>query len=327
MGNLPEFSIRDLVEAGVHLGHKSGRWNPAMAPYIYGVHKYKDIHVIDLRKTLVLLRDALSVLYDVVLKRGRVLFVGTKVQASNMIAEEATRCGQYYVNHRWLGGMLTNWETVSSSIRRLVEFERLINNNEGQFTKKELLMLDKQRGKLERSLGGIREMGGLPHALFVIDTNKEHIAIREANKLRIPVVAVLDTNSDPSGVDYPIPGNDDSVRSIDFFCRAVSKTILEAIRSDLASSGVNIAAKGSDVAESYAGTAADAGHTPVSETLSAGGPTAGASPYIPEVGPSVVEVDTHKSAALPDSRPNDADVPAEDGVLPDPGVADDAALE
>ncbi|ASI48224.1 MAG: 30S ribosomal protein S2 [Anaplasma ovis] len=327
MGNLPEFSIRDLVEAGVHLGHKSGRWNPAMAPYIYGVHKYKDIHVIDLRKTLVLLRDALSVLYDVVLKRGRVLFVGTKVQASNMIAEEATRCGQYYVNHRWLGGMLTNWETVSSSIRRLVEFEKLINNSEGQFTKKELLMLDKQRGKLERSLGGIREMGGLPHALFVIDTNKEHIAIREANKLRIPVVAVLDTNSDPSGVDYPIPGNDDSVRSIDFFCRAVSKTILEAIRSDLASSGVSIVAKGSDTVESNTGATTGSGRTPVSEVSSIDESAAGAGPYTPEVDLSTVEVDTPESATLPDGEPNGASVPAGNGVLPDSSVADDAALE
>ena len=237
MRKIPEFSIRDLIEAGVHLGHKAGRWNPAMAPYIYGVHKYKDIHVIDLRKTIILLNNALNVLYDVVHKRGRVLFVGTKVQASNIVADEAARCGQYYVNHRWLGGMLTNWETVSSSIRRMLEFEKLLGDTEAKFTKKELLMFDKKRAKLERSLGGIREMGGLPHVLFVIDTNKEHIAIQEANKLKIPVVAVLDTNSDPRGVDYPIPGNDDSIRSIDFFCRAVSSTILEAIRSDLLDSG------------------------------------------------------------------------------------------
>ena len=242
MKNLPEFSIRDLIEAGVHLGHKSGRWNPAMAPYIYGVHKYKDIHIIDLRKTLALLKNAMSALYDVVVKRGRVLFVGTKVQASNMIADEAIRCGQYYVNHRWLGGMLTNWETVSFSIKRLLEFEKLLADPEAQLIKKERLIVDRQREKLERSLGGIREMGGLPHMLFVIDTNKEHIAIKEANKLKIPVVAVLDTNSDPSGIDYPIPGNDDSVRSIDFFCRAVSSTILEAIRSDLMNSGVNVSA-------------------------------------------------------------------------------------
>lgn len=161
MGSIPEFSIRDLMEAGVHLGHKAGRWNPAMAPYIYGVHKYKDIHIIDLRKTAVLLRNALSVLYDVVHRRGRVLFVGTKVQASNVIAEEAARCGQYYVNHRWLGGMLTNWETVSSSIRRLLDFEKLLNDTDAKFTKKELLMFDKKREKLERSLGGIRESGGV----------------------------------------------------------------------------------------------------------------------------------------------------------------------
>ncbi|UQD53976.1 30S ribosomal protein S2 [Anaplasma phagocytophilum] len=256
MGSIPEFSIRDLMEAGVHLGHKAGRWNPAMAPYIYGVHKYKDIHIIDLRKAAVLLRNALSVLYDVVHRRGRVLFVGTKVQASNVIAEEAARCGQYYVNHRWLGGMLTNWETVSSSIRRLLDFEKLLNDTDAKFTKKELLMFDKKREKLERSLGGIREMGGLPHILFVIDTNKERIAIQEANKLKIPVVAVLDTNSDPRGVDYPIPGNDDSIRSIDFFCRAVSNTILEAIRSDLMSSGISVAGS---VGQAKDGSVVDSG--------------------------------------------------------------------
>ncbi|QJC27440.1 30S ribosomal protein S2 [Anaplasma platys] len=244
MGNIPEFSVRDLIEAGIHLGHKAGRWNPAMAPYIYGVHKHKDIHIIDLRKTAALLKNALNVLYDVVHKRGRVLFVGTKVQASNIVAEEAARCGQYYVNHRWLGGTLTNWETVSSSIRRLLEFEKLLSDSDARYTKKELLMFGKQRDKLERSLGGIREMGGLPHVLFVIDVNKEHIAIQEANKLKIPVVAILDTNSDPRGVDYPIPGNDDSIRSIDFFCRAVSNTILEAIRSDLMNSGISVVAAG-----------------------------------------------------------------------------------
>ncbi|WP_396124679.1 30S ribosomal protein S2 [Anaplasma capra] len=317
MGNLPEFSIRDLVEAGVHLGHKAGRWNPAMAPYIYGVHKYKDIHVIDLRKTLVLLRDALSVLYDIVLKRGRVLFVGTKVQASNMVAEEAIRCSQYYVNHRWLGGTLTNWETVSSSIRRLVEFEKLMNNSDGKFTKKELLMLDKQRGKLERSLGGIREMGGLPHALFVIDTNKEHIAIREANKLKIPVVAVLDTNSDPNGVDYPIPGNDDSVRSIDFFCRAVSSTILEAIRSDLVNSGVDVSSTAKAGDDLASGNVVRDERAPGSEMPSVDG-SAVADSGVPEASlPSAEEAALPECGPLPENA-SGADVPT--GASPDSGV-------
>ncbi|ABD44907.1 ribosomal protein S2 [Ehrlichia chaffeensis str. Heartland] len=238
MVNLPKFTMRDLVESGVHFGHKASRWNPKMAPYIYGVHN--DIHIINLQNTVVLLKNALKALYDIVLKRGRVLFIGTKVQASAIIADEAVRCGQYYINNRWLGGMLTNWETISLSIKKLKEYEKLIENVDNQFTKKELLLFEKKRAKLDRSIGGICNMGGLPHALFVIDTNKEHIAIKEANKLNIPVIAVLDTNSDPAGIDYPIPGNDDAVRSIDFFCKIVSDTILEAIRSDLAKSGINV---------------------------------------------------------------------------------------
>ena len=238
MVDLPKFTMRDLVESGVHFGHKASRWNPKMAPYIYGVHN--DIHIINLQSTVFLLKNALKALYDIVLKRGRVLFIGTKVQASAIIADEAIRCGQYYINNRWLGGMLTNWETISLSIKRLREYEKLIENVDNQFTKKELLLFEKKRAKLDRSIGGICNMGGLPHALFVIDTNKEHIAIKEANKLNIPVIAVLDTNSDPSGIDYPIPGNDDAVRSIDFFCKIVSDTILEAIRSDLAKSGINV---------------------------------------------------------------------------------------
>ncbi|CAH58238.1 30S ribosomal protein S2 [Ehrlichia ruminantium] len=238
MVDLPKFTMRDLVECGVHFGHKTSRWNPKMAPYIYGVHN--DIHIINLQSTVFLLKNALSALYDIVLKRGRVLFIGTKVQASAIIADEATRCGQYYINNRWLGGMLTNWETISLSIKKLREYEKLLQNVDNQFTKKELLLFEKKRAKLDRSIGGICNMGGLPHVIFVIDTNKERIAIREANKLNIPVIAVLDTNSDPTGIDYPIPGNDDAVRSIDFFCKIISDTILEAIRSDLAKSGINV---------------------------------------------------------------------------------------
>ncbi|GAT75383.1 30S ribosomal protein S2 [Ehrlichia ruminantium] len=238
MVDLPKFTMRDLVECGVHFGHKTSRWNPKMAPYIYGVHN--DIHIINLQSTVFLLKSALSALYDIVLKRGRVLFIGTKVQASAIIADEATRCGQYYINNRWLGGMLTNWETISLSIKKLREYEKLLQNVDNQFTKKELLLFEKKRAKLDRSIGGICNMGGLPHVIFVIDTNKERIAIREANKLNIPVIAVLDTNSDPTGIDYPIPGNDDAVRSIDFFCKIISDTILEAIRSDLAKSGINV---------------------------------------------------------------------------------------
>ncbi len=235
---LPNFTMQNLVEAGIHFGHKTSRWNPKMAPYIYGTHN--GIHVIDLQKTVPLLKIALQVLHNVALERGRILFVGTKLQAASIIAEAAASCSQYYVNHRWLGGMLTNWPTVSSSIRTLEEHEYMIQNEDNIFTKKEIVEFDKKRQKLERSFGGIREMGGMPNILFIIDTNKEHIAIKEAQKLRIPIVAVLDTNSDPAGITYPIPGNDDAKRSIELYCKLASEAILAGIESDLAKSGVRI---------------------------------------------------------------------------------------
>jgi small subunit ribosomal protein S2 len=240
MADLPEVIIRHLVEAGVHFGHKTSRWNPKMAPYIYGIHQGNRIHIIDLQKTLFLLMKAMKALYDVASQGGRILFVGTKFQALDIIAGEAIRCGQYYVNHRWLGGMLTNWGTVSSSIKTLIQYEKILSDEDSSLTKKELGDVDKKKEKLDKALGGIREMGALPDILFILDTNKEHIAVKEAKKLKIPIVAVLDTNSDPDGIDYPIPGNDDARKSIELYCKLAADSILAGIESNLARSGINV---------------------------------------------------------------------------------------
>lgn len=238
MVNIPEVTTRNLAEAGVHFGHKTSRWNAKMAPYIYGIHQENRIHIIDLRTTLPLLKAAMQALHDVASRGGRILFVGTKFQALDIIASEAIRCGQYYVNYRWLGGMLTNWGTVSSSIKTLIQYENILNDENSTLTKKELGNIDKKRQKLDKSLGGIREMGAVPDILFIIDTNKEHIAIREAKKLGIPLVAVLDTNSNPDDITYPIPGNDDSRKSIELYCKLAADSILAGIESSLAQSGV-----------------------------------------------------------------------------------------
>ncbi|MEM6603431.1 MAG: 30S ribosomal protein S2 [Pseudomonadota bacterium] len=221
------YTLRDLLEAGVHFGHNKQRWNPKMKKYIYGVKN--GVHIFDLTQTYVLLNDALKAICDNVASGGRLLFVGTKKQASLPIADFAEKCAQYFVNHRWLGGMMTNWNTVSSSIRRLVDLDDKIENPEG-YTKKELLSLSRQRDRINRDLGGIRAMGGLPSMLFVVDINKEHLAIKEAKKLGIPVVAIVDTNTDPDLVDYPIPGNDDAIRAIELYCNLVSRAVLEGLR-------------------------------------------------------------------------------------------------
>jgi small subunit ribosomal protein S2 len=235
---LPSFSMRQLLEAGVHFGHTTRRWNPRMSPYIFGVRN--GVHIIDLEQTVPLLHQALKLVRDVVAGGGRVLFVGTKRQASEKIAESAKKCGQYYVNHRWLGGMLTNWKTISNSIKRLREVdERLVEENTG-LTKKEILNLTRERDKLERALGGIKDMGGLPNVLFVVDTNKEHIAVAEARNLSIPVVAVLDSNSDPLGIDYPIPGNDDAIRAIGLYCELVADAVLDGIQEELTARGADV---------------------------------------------------------------------------------------
>src|ERR1700691_3497436 len=225
---LPEFSMRGLLESGAHFGHRQQRWNPKMSPYIYGARN--DIHIMDLTQTVPLLHQALVALRDVAASGGRILFVGTKRQASDPVAAAAKRCAQYYVNHRWLGGTLTNWQTISNSIRRLRSIEETLGAAEGSgLTKKELLGLLREQDKLERSLGGIKEMGGLPNMLFVIDTNKEAIAIAEAKKLGIPVMAVLDSNCDPDGIAFPIPGNDDAARAIALYCDLAARAIIAGL--------------------------------------------------------------------------------------------------
>lgn len=234
---LPEFTMRQLLEAGVHFGHHTRRWNPKMRQYIFGVRN--GVHIIDLQQTLPMFRDAVKAMRDIVSGGGRVLFVATKRQAQQKVAESAKRCGQYYVNQRWLGGMLTNWKTISKSITRLRELDDILSNEQERSlrTKKELLMLTRERDKLESSIGGIKDMGGQPDALFVIDTTKEDIAIQEANKLGIPVFAVVDTNADAEGVDYIIPGNDDALRAIDLYCDLMADAVLDGLQAELSSSG------------------------------------------------------------------------------------------
>ncbi|GAA0570234.1 30S ribosomal protein S2 [Caenispirillum bisanense] len=236
---LPTFTLRHLIEAGCHFGHNTRRWNPRMAPYLYGVRD--GVHIIDLQQTVPMLHRAMEAVRDVVANGGRVLFVGTKRQAADIVAEAATRCGQYYVNHRWLGGMLTNWKTVSNSIKRLRELDEMMAGGPvSGLTKKELLNLEREREKLTRALGGIKEMGGQPDLIFVIDTVKESLAIAEANKLNIPVIAVLDSNSDPHGITYPVPGNDDALRAIKLYCDLLSAAVLDGISAEMAAAGVDI---------------------------------------------------------------------------------------
>lgn len=232
---MPEFTMRDLLEAGIHFGHNTQRWNPKMKDYIFGVRN--NVHIIDLQQTVPLLDQALKAVRDVAANGGRILFVGTKNQAQAKIAESAKKCGQYYVNHRWLGGMMTNWKTISNSINRLRELEALLAKDETGLTKKELLQCQREYDRLELALGGIKDMAGTPDLLFVIDTNKEKIAIQEANNLNIPVVAVLDTNSNPEGVDYPVPGNDDALRAIELYCELVAASVLDGMQTQMARAG------------------------------------------------------------------------------------------
>lgn len=239
---LPDFTMRQLLEAGVHFGHNTRRWNPKMAPYIFGDRN--GIHIIDLQQTVPLLHQAMLAVRNVVSSGGRVLFVGTKRQAQMKVADAAKRCGQYYVNHRWLGGMLTNWRTISNSIKRLKELEEMLSNEAEMqgLTKKELLMLTRERDKLERALGGIKDMGGLPDILVVIDTMKEDIAINEANKLGIPVVGVIDSNANPAGITHPVPGNDDAIRAISMYCDLMVGSVLDGIQAEIGSTGGDIGA-------------------------------------------------------------------------------------
>ncbi len=253
---LPDFSMRQLLEAGVHFGHQTQRWNPRMAPFIYG--ERNGIHIIDLTQTVPMLDAALNVIRDTVAKGGRILFVGTKRQAQKPIAEAAEKCAQYYMNHRWLGGTLTNWKTVSQSIARLKEIDELMAHGAEGLTKKERLGMERDQQKLQASLGGIREMGGVPDLLFVIDVSKEDLAILEARKLGIPVVAVVDTNCAPEGVDYIIPGNDDAARAIALYCDLVARAALDGMSAQLGAAGVDLGALEETVEELDAAHAAAA---------------------------------------------------------------------
>jgi small subunit ribosomal protein S2 len=237
---LPDFSMRQLLEAGAHFGHQTHRWNPKMERYIFGSRA--NIHIIDLSQSIPLLHQALVKVREVAAAGGRVLFVGTKRQASEPVATAAKRSAQYYVNHRWLGGTLTNWRTISQSIARLRELEALLDGDHQGRSKKELLTLTRERDKLELSLGGIKDMGGIPDLMFVIDTNKEAIAIQEARKLNIPVVAILDTNSDPDGITYPIPGKDDAARALQLYCDLVADAVLDGLAAGQAAMGVDLGA-------------------------------------------------------------------------------------
>jgi small subunit ribosomal protein S2 len=238
---LPEFTMRQLLEAGVHFGHQSHRWNPKMAEYIFGARN--NIHIIDLAQTVPLLHRALQAVSDTVAKGGRILFVGTKRQAQDGVADAARRSAQYFVNSRWLGGTLTNWKTVSASIKRLRQLDEMLGSGEGsQYTKKERLTLQRERDKLDRSLGGIKDMGGLPDMIFVIDTNKEDIAISEAQRLNIPVAAIVDTNCDPKGIAYVVPGNDDAGRAISLYCDLVARAAIDGISRGQGEAGIDIGA-------------------------------------------------------------------------------------
>ncbi|MFM2355962.1 MAG: ribosomal protein [Pseudomonadota bacterium] len=253
---LPDFSMRQLLEAGVHYGHQTQRWNPKMGEFIYGDRN--GIHIIDLTQTVPMLDAALNVIRETVAKGGRILFVGTKRQAQKSIAEAAEKCAQYYMNHRWLGGTLTNWKTVSLSINRLKQIDEIMQHGAEGLTKKERLGMEREQAKLQASLGGIREMGGLPDLLFVIDVGKEDLAINEANKLGIPVVGIVDTNNSPKGVDYVIPGNDDAARAISLYCDLVSRAALDGMSAQMGAAGIDIGAMEEAPAEEAIGETAEA---------------------------------------------------------------------
>ena len=252
---LPAFNMRQLLEAGVHFGHQSHRWNPKMAPFIYGARN--NIHIVDLTQTVPMLHQALVKVSDTVAGGGRVLFVATKRQASEAIADAAKRSAQYFMNHRWLGGTLTNWKTVSQSIRRLRQLDDILADPQGR-TKKEILNIQRERDKLNQALGGIKDMGGTPDLLFVIDTNKEGIAIQEARKLGIPIVAIVDTNCDPDGIDFPVPGNDDAGRAITLYCDLVARAAIDGLERSQQAAGVDIGAAEAPPAEAVPAEAAKA---------------------------------------------------------------------
>lgn len=265
---MPQVDMRALLEAGVHFGHQTHRWNPKMAPFIFG--ERNGVHIIDLSQTVPYMTRALQAVRDVVAGGGRVLFVGTKRQASPIIAEAAKRCGQYYVNHRWLGGMMTNWQTISQSIKRLKQLNEQLGQEHTGLTKKETLQLTRLRDKLELSLGGIQDMGGLPDIIVVVDVIRDDLAIAEANRLGIPVVGVVDTNSKPEGVDYPIPGNDDATRALRLYCDLLAEAALDGIQAELAAQGVDLGAQDAPAEETVVeASAEEAAEAPAEEAAAA----------------------------------------------------------
>ena len=260
---LPDFTMRQLLEAGVHFGHQAHRWNPKMGQYIFGTRN--NIHIVDLAQTVPMLHRALQAVSDTVAKGGRILFVGTKRQAQDSIATAAKQCAQYYVNSRWLGGTLTNWKTISGSIQRLRKLDEMLASGEaGSYTKKERLTMQRERDKLDRSLGGIRDMGGVPDMIFVIDTNKEDIAIKEARRLNIPVAAIVDTNCDPAGITYAVPGNDDASRALSLYCDLIAKAAIDGISRSQGSQGIDLGASEKPMAEDLPPASADLGFEPLS---------------------------------------------------------------
>ena len=289
---LPEFSMRQLLEAGVHFGHQTHRWNPKMSPFIFGDRN--NIHIIDLAQTVPLLHQALVAVRDAVTGGGRILFVGTKRQASDPISESAKRSAQYFINHRWLGGTLTNWKTISNSIKRLRQLEDMLSQEDLGLTKKETLRLTREKDKLDRALGGIKDMGGTPDIMFVIDTNKEQIAIQEARKLGIPIVAIVDTNCDPDGIDFPIPGNDDAGRAINLYCDLISRAAIEGISQSQEGAGVDL------------GEAVE----PLMEELPAETPTNGAGNAAAEV--AAPEAPAESAPAEAPAEPAPAETPTEE---------------
>ncbi len=306
---MPSFTMRQLLEAGVHFGHNTRRWNPKMEPYIFGARN--NVHIIDLQQTVPMLQRAMNALRDVAAAGGRVLFVGTKRQASRMVAQSAERCGQFYVDHRWLGGMLTNWATIQRSIARLKALDAQLGNEEETqgLTKKELLQLTRESDKLEKALGGIKEMSAVPNIIVVIDTNKEAIAVAEANKLKIPVIAVIDSNSDPKGIDFPVPGNDDSLRAIEIYLELFWGAVLDGLAQEVALSGgdlgeadVPMPEELPDAAAQDVAGATEAAADPVAD--SAADPAAPAESPAP-VAPAVTAAATDSPApeSVPDPAP------------------------
>src|SRR3954466_1692581 len=260
--SLPDYSMRQLLEAGVHFGHQAHRWNPKMADYIFGTRN--NIHIIDLAQSVPALHRALQAVSDTVAKGGRILFVGTKRQAQDAIADAAKRSAQYYVNSRWLGATLTNWKTISGSIKRLRQLEEMLTSEAAaHYTKKERLDLTREKEKLEKALGGIKEMGGLPDMLFIIDTNKEDIAIKEARRLNIPIAAIVDTNSDPDGISFVVPGNDDAGRAITLYCDLIAKAAIDGISRSQRDLGVDVGASEEPFAEKIPAEAAPSGFQPL----------------------------------------------------------------